>query len=184
MFCSRSSFVEDTLQATPDWYGYIIAGLAFGTVADSIFAGALRFLPVHKGKVVIVALVSLALGFIAFAYSTTPLVALLILSFVGVCSGLANVLITGVIQLSTPREIRGRVFGILGTLSAGLVPVSLGLAGIVADLIDRNISLMYVVSGGCVLVVIPLLAFSRPFHELLAFEAPLEDEPRIDDAAK
>jgi MFS family permease len=169
-------FVEDTLQATPDWYGYIIAGLAFGTIVGSILAGALRISPAHKGKAVIVALVILALGFVAFAYSTTPLIALLILGFVGICSGVVNVLIAGVMQLSTPSEIRGRVFGLLGTLSAGLVPISLGLAGVIADLIHRNISLMYVVSGLCILAILPLLAFSRPFHELLAYEAPSEDE--------
>jgi len=176
-------FVEDTLHATPDWYGFIVAGMAFGMIVGTILAGALKVPPAHKGKAVVAALVLLALGFVAFAYSTTPLVAMVILGFVGGCSGLMNVLITGVMQLSTPSEIRGRVFGLLGTLSAGLVPVSLGLAGVIADLIDRNISLMYVVSGLCVLATIPLLAFSRPFHELLAFEAPPEDEPIIDDAA-
>jgi MFS family permease len=172
-------FVEDTLQSTSDWYGYIIAGLAFGTIVGSILAGALRISPAHKGKAAVVALVLLALGFVAFAYSTTPLIALAILGFVGVCSGLVNVLIAGVMQLSTPSEIRGRVFGLLGTLSGGLVPISLGLAGVIADLVDRNIPLMYVVSGLCILAVLPLLAFSRPFHELMAYEAPPEDEPEV-----
>lgn len=175
-------FVEDTLQSTPDWYGYIVAGMAFGMIVGSILAGVLRVPPAHKGKAVVVSLVLLALGFVAFAYSGTPLVALLILCGVGVSSGVMNVLITGVMQLSTPSEIRGRVFGLLGTLSAGLVPVSLGLAGVIADLIDRNISLMYVVSGVCVVAVVPLLAFSRPFHQLLAFEPPPEDETATDDA--
>jgi len=174
-------FVEDTLHSTPDWYGFIVSGLAFGMIVGSIFAGSLRVAPAHKGKVVILALVVLAVGFVAFAYSATPVVALLILGGVGMCSGVMNVLIAGVIQLSTPTEIRGRVFGLLGTLSAGLVPVSLGLAGVIADLIDRNISLMYSVSGLCVLASIPLLALSRPFHDLLAFEVPANETAVEDD---
>jgi hypothetical protein len=54
--------------------------------------------------------------------------------------------------------------------------------GTIADLINRNITMMYTVSGACVLAAVPLLAFSRAFHELMAFEAPAEDgaEPEVD----
>jgi MFS family permease len=162
-------FVEDTLGSTPDWFGYIVGGLALGTIVGSVVAGPLNIAPVNKGKAVIAAITLLAVGFIAFAYSPTPVIALLILAFVGACSGLVGVLITSVIQLSTPSEIRGRVFGLLGTLSAGLAPISLGLAGVIADLVDHNIPIIYVVSGVCLILLMPLLMFSESFHELMAF---------------
>ena len=132
-------------------------------------AGVLNIAPKNKGKVVIAALAFLAAGFVAFAYSSGPVVALLILAFVGLCAGIVGVLITSVIQLSTPTEIRGRVFGLLGTVSAGLMPISLGLAGVIADLLDRNIPLIYMVSGLCVLALLPPLIVSKSFHSLMAF---------------
>ena len=85
-------------------------------------------------------------------------------------------LITSVIQLSTPTEIRGRVFGLLGTLSAGLMPISLGLAGVIADALDRNIPLIYVASGLCLLALMPVLIFDKSFHSLMAFVGAEEGE--------
>jgi MFS family permease len=162
-------FVEDTLGSTPDWFGYIVGGMALGTIVGSMSAGALNIAPANKGKAVVGAITLLAVGFVAFAYSPTPVVALPILAFVGACSGLVGVLVTSVIQLSTPSDIRGRVFGLLGTLSAGLAPISLGLAGVVADLVHHNIPIIYIVSGVCIIVLMPLLIFSDSFHELMAF---------------
>ena len=162
-------FVEDTLGSTPAWFGYIIGGMAVGSIIGSIAAGALNVAPKNKGKVVIAALSLLAAGFVAFAYSSGPVVALLILAVAGLCSGIVGVLITSVIQLSTPTEIRGRVFGLLGTLSMGLAPISLGLAGIVADMLDRNIPLIYMVSGLCLLALMPMLIINKSFHSLMAF---------------
>ena len=162
-------FVEDTLGSTPAWFGYIIGGMAVGSIIGSVLAGALNVAPKNKGKVVIAALSLLAAGFVAFAYSSGPVVALLILAIVGLCSGIVAVLITSIIQLSTPTEIRGRVFGLLGTLSAGLTPISLGLAGVIADLLDRNIPLIYMASGLCLLLLMPPLIINKSFHNLMAF---------------
>jgi len=162
-------FVEDTLGSTPAWFGYIIGGMAVGSIIGSIAAGALNVAPKNKGKVVIAALSLLAAGFVAFSYSSGPVVALLILAVAGLCSGIVGVLITSVIQLSTPTEIRGRVFGLLGTLSMGLAPISLGLAGIIADMLDRNIPLIYMVSGLCLLALMPMLIMNKSFHSLMAF---------------
>lgn len=169
-------FVEDTLGSTPAWFGYIIGGMAVGSIIGSIAAGTLNIAPKNKGKVVIASLSLLAAGFVAFAYSSGPVVALLILAVVGLCAGILSVLITSVIQLSTPTEIRGRVFGLLGTLSAGLMPISLGLAGVIADLLDRNIPLIYMVSGLCLLALMPVLIFNKSFHSLMAFVGDEESE--------
>jgi len=81
-----------------------------------------------------------------------------------------NVMLVSVIQMSTPSKIRGRVFGLLGTISAGLAPISLGLAGIIADYLDRNIPLIYLFSGLGVLAVLPFLMFSKSFHQVMAFQ--------------
>ena len=39
--------------------------------------------------------------------------------------------------------MRGRVFGLLNTLSAGLTPVSMLLSGAISDLINDNVILIY-----------------------------------------
>ena len=95
-------FVEDTLGSTPAWFGYIIGGMAVGSIIGSVLAGALNVAPKNKGKVVIAALSLLA-------------------------------------------------------------------AGVIADLLDRNIPLIYMASGLCLLLLMPPLIINKSFHNLMAF---------------
>ena len=157
----------------------LFQGQLVSQVGTSVYLIAIIFWIKHAtgsativGLVAMVAMIpSILLGPFGgtFAYSPTPVAALFILMFVGACSGLVSVLVTSVIQLSTPSEIRGRVFGLLGTLSTGLAPISLGLAGVIADLVDHNIPLIYIVSGACLILLMPLLIFSESFHQLMAY---------------
>ncbi len=170
-------FVEDTLGVQADWFGYIIAALALGSIVGSLLAGVVKPPPQHKGKFVIAALATQGACLGAFGYSGSPVNAMLILGFVGLVGGGMNVMLISVIQMSTPSEIRGRVFGLLATISAGLAPISLGLADVVADYLDRNIPLIYVFCGLGVIAVMPFLVFSKSFHQLMAFQQePVKDD--------
>jgi MFS family permease len=148
----------------------MIANLALGSIIGSILAGVIKLRPANKGKFVVVSVAVQALCIGAFGYSSSPLVAMLVLGLVGLVSGITNVMIISVIQMSTPSEIRGRVFGLLGTMSAGLAPISMGLAGFVADALDRNIPLIYAFCGLGVFLLLPVLILSRPFHAMMAID--------------
>jgi len=174
-------FVEDTLNSTPDWFGYIIAGLAFGSLAGSILAGAIKIPPKYKGSFVIGTLMVFGGALIIFGQSSTPLMALLILMGLGVFMGFMNVNLISVLQLATPSEIRGRLFGLLGTLTGGLIPISMGLAGVVIELADRDLPLLFAISGLSVLAVTPVLIFSKPFHSFMAFEVNQDDDTLLEE---
>ena len=165
-------FVEDTLGATADWFGYMIAGLALGSIIGSILAGTIKLNPDHKGKFVVASVGFQALCIGGFGYSSSPAIAAMILGLIGLVGGITNVMIISVIQLSTDGEIRGRVFGLLGTISAGLAPISMGLAGVVADALDRNIPLIYAFCGLGVFLVLPFLVLNKDFHKMMAFVPP------------
>jgi hypothetical protein len=79
-----------------------------------------------------------------------------------------------ILQITTPSEIRGRVFGLLGTIAAGLMPVGMGLAGVVADMTGNNIPAIFMACGAIVSIVTIIIAMGREFREYLAFEP--EDE--------
>ena len=76
--------------------------------------------------------------------------------------------ITTIVQVATPGEIRGRVFGLLGSLSASLAPIAMGLSGIVADLVNQNIPLIYVSCGVIMTVLSLAVTASRHFRQFLA----------------
>ena len=48
--------------------------------------------------------------------------------------------------------------------------LNLGLAGFVADALDRNIPLIYAFCGLGVFLLLPVLVLSRPFHAMMAID--------------
>jgi MFS family permease len=166
-------FVEDILQTTPDWYGYLMAAQAVGMIFGSVLAVKTKVKPASNGSLFLCVLFLFGIGVCFMGYSVSIREALLWVVVIGICIGFMSVLISTALQLSTPFEMRGRVFGLMMTLTSGLVPISMGLSGIVADLLDRNLTLMYSVSGLCVLVVVCVLAFRKGFHQLMSYETAL-----------
>ncbi|MEJ2445708.1 MAG: MFS transporter, partial [Exilibacterium sp.] len=161
-------FVEDTLHSTPKWYGFLMAGLAFGVTLGSVVSTVIKIAPAKKGKLGGSALILYSLCLIGVGYSQTVVTALLVLMVMGVCSGLMYVLVNSVIQRSTPGEIRGRVFGLLTTATFALTPISMGLAGIVADLVNHDITLIYTGCGICTLIATLMLLLREGLHQLLS----------------
>lgn len=63
----------------------------------------------------------------------------------GVCNAFVNVPLMVVFQRMVPDEKRGRIFGITMTISQGLVPIAIGLSGIVSDLVLP--SYLFIIGG-------------------------------------
>jgi DHA3 family macrolide efflux protein-like MFS transporter len=153
-------YVEDYLKLRPDWYGYLLATYGLGTLVGYLLAGALRV----SGK----ARAVLLLSFMVFAsvlygllglFKTPSVIAGIVLS-IGIVSSFINVSIITVLQITTPSELRGRVFGLLSTITACLLPIGMGMAGTAAALVGKNISLIYVLCG-CCMAIVTLFASTR-----------------------
>jgi len=93
----------------------------------------------------------------------------------GLLMGFNTIHALSLAQLTTPAELRGRVLGLFETLGLSSMPIAAGLAGIVADLLHRNIPLVY---WGCGvgLAAVALVQIVKPeVRELLAHEAAPEE---------
>ena len=170
-------FVEDSLKATPKWYGFLLAGFASGMFLGGILLAFISVASTIRSKLVICALALFSACFISLGHTVTAQAALVMVIGMGTCYAIMGVLIRSVIQRSTPSDIRGRVFGLLATATLALAPFSIGLAGIVGDLIDHNVSLIYTVCGICSLITVCLLLFSRGFQQLMSFDYYISDNP-------
>jgi MFS family permease len=161
-------YVEDTLGATPAWYGFLLSAYAVGTMLGYVLAGVLRLKASVRGLVMIVISVLVPLGFIALGLARTSGVALAIMVVGGLAGGYVTVNITTLIQATTPSEIRGRVVGLLAALSTALTPIGSGVAGIAADLVDQNIPLIFIVSGALAAGIALLLTTSRSYRAIMS----------------
>ncbi|MBM3317057.1 MAG: MFS transporter [Candidatus Eisenbacteria bacterium] len=164
-------YVEDFLHRPPDWFGFLLAAVGAGALLGYALAGALRLTPRARAWLIVVPLTLIGVSFAALGLTRSSWVALAIMGLIGIETGLINVLLVTILQVTTPTEIRGRVFGVLATLAAGLAPIGMGLAGVIADLAGRNVPLIFLVCGVASTAVMGVLAWRPRFRGFLMREA-------------
>lgn len=169
-------YVEDFLLAAPDWYGFLLAAYGLGSMLGFVLAGAAKYSGKVRGRLLLLFIIAEPVGYGALGLVRTPFVALALTLLGGVLSGFVIINITTLLQLTTPSQVRGRVFGLLGTLSGALSPLAMGLAGVVADLTDQNIPLIYVACGVIAASLAIFLAANRDFRAYLAYETEVASE--------
>lgn len=129
-------------------FGTIMSCFGGGALAGMILAGAqrthrrrgLRFLGFVSAE---------AVGITAIPFIENFAVVAVVLTLIGVAAGLANVSITAWIQGYVDRALIARVMSVLMFAAVGLMPVSLVLAGAVADL---HLRAMFVASGALMIL--------------------------------
>ncbi|NKB67494.1 MAG: MFS transporter [Candidatus Latescibacteria bacterium] len=167
-------YVEDTLQAPPDWYGFLWAAFSLAAVLGSLGAGFIKVAGPARSGLCLVCLLGFAVGLGGLGLVRTPLVALGLMTLVGLLVGYVGINLVTILQLSVPTQMRGRVLGVLDTLGGAAYPVSMGLAGVVADLTGQNIPLIYTVCGGMAALLLVGVALKPDFRRFLAFEVEAE----------
>jgi hypothetical protein len=161
-------FVEDTLGAAPDWFGFIMAGFGGGALLGYAGAAACSG-PMSPARILAPLIAQCALMSV-FALSQTPLHALVVTVVQGVLLGFVNVQMITTLQQRTPAELRGRVFGLLGTLANALTPLAMGLSGLAADALDGDVrTILFACGIGATLCSVGM-SLRRPLREFLRFE--------------
>ncbi len=161
-------YIEDHLGVTPDWFGYLLAAVGVGSLIGYAVAGSLKISGRLRSVMLIVFLILLGVVFGALGLSNSPWLSLALTLSMGLLSGVVNISIITVLQLTTPSEIRGRVFGLLGTIIGGLMPLGMGLAGVVMEMLDNNVALIFIVCGAAMALINIGMAFNRHFRVFLA----------------
>lgn len=167
-------YVEDFLKVKLDWYGYLLAMYGAGIFIGSLCAGFVKLAGQTRRSVIILFMVvgSVTAGMLGLTHN--PVTAITLVCVIGVMSGFNGIAIVTILQISTPTDIRGRVFGFLNTVSASAAPIGMGLGGIIFDQTGQSIPLIY---GSCSVIMALLsivVAMNRPFRDLLAYESAEE----------
>ncbi len=138
-------FVEDWVGLGPEWLGYLMACYGGGGLAGFAIAGAWRVR--GRARLALVAGATILQSATVVLMVALPGAAVQVVLFLaaGICGGIANVHFMTLMQTAAPAELQGRVQGLSGTLSGGVMPIGMALSGVFYDL-----------SGGNVLLVIGL----------------------------
>lgn len=161
-------YVEDTLRVQPDWYGFMLSAYGVGSLVGYLFSGSIALSGKARGRVMLVFIILESLGHGVLGLLRNPIQATVAVFLGGFVSGFVAVNITTIMQITTPREMRGRLFGLLATLSGGLTPIAMGLSGIITDLVNQNIPLVYMGCGGVMTILSLIVTLNGDFRQFLA----------------
>lgn len=149
------SFILQELGGSSRSFGLLLAALAAGRIIGN-FSVARTKLRTVRGRVLQVNLFVQGVGLTALAVSGSILPAMAALFIAGLPSGAAQVSLSSYLQMETPPEIRGKIFGSLISLVSSLMPLGPLVFGAIAA-VDPRAAVMAI---GITLLVggLPVLA--------------------------
>lgn len=159
---------ERTEHLGPARYGIVLAGLTGGMFVGYILTSIIHIKPVRRFAV-FYASAFVGMGALAAfpLYLYFPLMFALAAVF-GLFNAVLNALIMAVLQMTTPQDMRGKVFGLLGTLAGGLTPLAMALGGVLAEFI----SIRLLISASFILTFLSFipLAFSPAIRRYVNYD--------------
>jgi MFS family permease len=137
-------------------YGLMVTAAAVGSLGGVLLAGVWK----HDrpfGATMLVACVLLGASIAALAVNVPLWAILLVLVLIGVIAGYVNVFAVSWLQRSVKSEVLGRVMSVVGLSSIGVAPLSLAIAGFLAQ---SHTQLLFLASGALLLAVTAVIAAS------------------------
>lgn len=127
--------------------GVVLSAFGAGAVIGTIIAGVTKF----KRPGITIAFISglLGIGLALFGILPNVISAAILSVPLGIGVGIFNIILVTWVQRESPAHMIGRIMSLVSFASVGLMPFSLALAGL---LVDSHIVIMFVVSGGLVLL--------------------------------
>jgi len=176
-------FINDYLQVSPGWYGAILSAYTLGTLIGTIFAGTLRLSPKTRGNVLLFFIFAQSIGYGLFGLVRSTYLMIFLGFLNGLFTGFILVFFMTIVQVATPSEKRGRVVGILATINSLFTPIAIGISGRLVDILDKNVPIIFIVSGVIMTVIVIIVAFNPQFRAFLATDSELEDSTTVIDQA-
>lgn len=154
-------YVQLRLGGGPEWYGFMMAAFSAGSVVGYAISGTWTVRRERRGIVLLSMLSSAGVLFALLGLFTQPVVALAVIFVAGAQLGIFNIHVMTIFQTTTESKLRGRVMGLLMTISNAASPLGMLASGLAGDLTGKNIPLIYIVCGGMILLTV-LLVGARP----------------------
>ena len=164
-FCVPAGYLAGLLvrRVFGDTYWYLtavevvgFAGMMAGGVAMSTWGGFRS-----RGKTLAAGLLAFGSFAIGMGFSKNFILYLGLMAFYGVALTMVQTAITTMLQERTDTSMQGRVFGLLGTMYAGFLPLGMAVFGPLADILPLQ---WIMIGSGIALILIAVITY---FHQVL-----------------
>ncbi|KPK63177.1 hypothetical protein AMJ83_07995 [candidate division WOR_3 bacterium SM23_42] len=161
----------------PALYGIIMGFFTGGLFLGFVFTSVVNFKPGQRFKVFSICYLVMSLTMIMLPlFLYFPLMAFLVFA-TGFVNAILNAFIQAILQLTTPQDKRGKVFGLLMSVAGGLMPIAYATGGVLAEFVPIRI-LISSSFGIVLLLYIPML-LSVSFRKYLKFDSETQSLQEI-----
>jgi len=172
-------YVSDVLFLKEIWFSYLLSSTLVGGIVGSVIAGITKINSKKRSNIIVIMMLLNSVSTLLLAFNSSKFGAIAILFISGLSTGFVTVFMTTIMQISTSQEIRGRVFGFIGTITGALIPLGMGLTGVLTDLAGKNIPLIYSISGIVLIIISLYVFFSKEIRKFLALKISNEQNSFI-----
>jgi len=147
----------------PVLYGIIMGFFTGGLFLGFLFTSLVDFKPEQRFKIFSICYLLMGVAMILLPVTLYfPIMAGLVF-ITGFVNAILNTYISTVLQLTTPQDKRGKVFGLLSSIAGGLMPVAYAVGGVLAEFISIRllISSSFVVVLLCYLPMLSSISFRK-----------------------
>jgi MFS family permease len=167
VFVLLPAYVERVLEASQTWYGFLLAGLAGGSLIGLLAAASVGGRPGVRGSALAFSLVGTGVAMAVLGTATRPALALMIMVAIGALTGMVNVLVITLMQIRTPPQLRGRALATLIAFTGAATPLGLLAGGALGELAGANPQAVIVMAGAGAVVLSAAVLSRRTVREFL-----------------
>ena len=150
----------------PGKYGIVMGVLTGGSLLGYLLASTIkiptpkRFMAFYLGALVSAACMAMFPVYLNMVYMSVMAV------MIGLSIAVVNALISAVMQITVPQDMRGKVFGLLGTMAGSLTPISFAAGGWLGEIFPLRplMSVCFILTFMAFLVLIFVPSVARFFN--------------------
>lgn len=132
-------FVTDTLKLNNYWLGFLLSSFTGGTLIGFTFAGTAKIKRQDVIKFISFILFLSSIFFVLLGIYPSIYVSMICLTIIGAIIGIVVVTLITEMQLEAIKEMRGRLFGFLNTVTNATIPIGLAVYGLIIDVMRTDL---------------------------------------------
>jgi len=172
--------IEDVMKLKGAYYGYLLSILTLSSIAGYFIFGLFKTTEKQNYAVICVIFFVEALLFLFLSFTANIIFVFALLSLLSSCMAISRLINTSLKQKVIPDKLRGRVFGTLDSINGSLVPLSFAVSGIVIDLLQKDILMLFFIIFGIYALLAVVFVFNKPIRHFYlnstALTPPARDE--------
>ncbi len=140
--------VDAYMSSSAAWYGLLLGALSGGSILGYLCVSTGLIRPEWRAWILSVSFVC-APGLLGIlGHVSNALVGVVVMAASGLFAGMINIFVLTLFQISSPKNMRGRVMSFVIMVTGSAAPVGMLIGGILGDVLDQNTPLIFGLCGG------------------------------------